>query len=289
MKKSFGKRLASLFKSKKQYDDRFFESLEDLLIEGDLGAVEAFEISEKLQAMCKKSRVSDAEALKMLKEELSQYVKSYFPIIDKEKLNLILVLGVNGVGKTTTIAKLASKYLSDGYRVVMSAADTFRAAASDQLQLHADRVGCRIVKQNPGSDPGSVIYDTITSALAKKEQIIFADTAGRMHTKDNLLKELQKIDKIIRNRITEGNYTKILVIDSTTGQNGVRQAEMFNNAIGVDAIILTKYDSASKGGSIIQIGKKLQIPISFIGTGETYKDISIFDKEEFLNTLLGIE
>jgi fused signal recognition particle receptor len=289
MKKSFGNRLASLFKSKKQYDDRFFESLEDLLIEGDLGAVEAFEISEKLQVMCKKSRVSDAEALEMLKEELSQYVKSYFPIIDEEKLNLILVLGVNGVGKTTTIAKLASKYLSDGYRVVMSAADTFRAAASDQLQLHADRVGCRIVKQNPGSDPGSVIYDTITSALAKKEQIIFADTAGRMHTKDNLLKELQKIDKIISNRITESNYTKILVIDSTTGQNGVRQAEMFNNAIGVDAIILTKYDSASKGGSIIQIGKKLQIPISFIGTGETYKDISIFDKEEFLNTLLGIE
>lgn len=289
MKKSFGNRLASLFKSKKQYDDRFFENLEDLLIEGDLGAVEAFEISEKLQILCKKHRVSDVEALRMLKEELSQYVKSYSPVINKDTLNLVLVLGVNGVGKTTTIAKLASKYLSEDYSVVMSAADTFRAAASDQLQLHADRVGCRIVKQNPGSDPGSVIYDTITSALAKKEQIILADTAGRMHTKDNLLKELQKIDKIISNRISVSNYTKILVIDSTTGQNGVRQAEMFNNAIGVDAIILTKYDSASKGGSIIQIGKKLQIPISFIGTGETYRDISIFDKEEFLNTLLGIE
>jgi fused signal recognition particle receptor len=289
MKKSFGNRLASLFKSKKQYDDRFFENLEDLLIEGDLGAVEAFEISEKLQILCKKHRVSDVEALSMLKEELSQYVKSYSPVINKDTLNLVLVLGVNGVGKTTTIAKLASKYLSEDYSVVMSAADTFRAAASDQLQLHADRVGCRIVKQNPGSDPGSVIYDTITSALAKNEQIILADTAGRMHTKDNLLKELQKIDKIISNRISVSNYTKILVIDSTTGQNGVRQAEMFNNAIGVDAIILTKYDSASKGGSIIQIGKKLQIPISFIGTGETYKDISIFDKEEFLNTLLGIE
>ncbi|NQT57978.1 MAG: signal recognition particle-docking protein FtsY [Bacteroidetes bacterium] len=289
MKKSFGNRLVSLFKSKKQFDESFFENLEDLLIEGDLGAVEAFAISEKLQVLCKKRLVSDEEALNILKSELSQYVKSYFPIIKKDQLNLILVLGVNGVGKTTTIAKLACKYLKEGYSIVMSAADTFRAAASDQLQLHADRVGCRIVKQNPGSDPGSVIYDTITSASAKKEQIILADTAGRMHTKDNLLKELQKIDKIICNRIPIGNYTKILVIDSTTGQNGIRQAEMFNNAIGVDAIILTKYDSASKGGSVIQIGKKLNIPISFIGTGETYNDISIFDKEEFLNTLLGIE
>jgi len=289
MKKSFGNRLASLFKSKKQYDAGFFENLEDLLIEGDLGAVEAFEISEKLQALCKKRRISDVEALEILKEELSQYIKSYPPVIDKDALSLILVLGVNGVGKTTSIAKLASKYLNDGYRTVMSAADTFRAAASDQLQLHADRVGCRIVKQNPGSDPGAVIYDTITSALARNEQIILADTAGRMHTKDNLLKELQKIDKIISNRIASSNYTKILVIDSTTGQNGVRQAELFNDAIGVDSIILTKYDSASKGGSIIQIGKKLNIPISFIGTGETYKDISVFDKEEFLNTFLGIE
>ncbi len=289
MKKSFGNRLVSLFKSKKQYDEDFFEKLEDLLIEGDLGAVEAFELSEKLQVLCKKQQVSDVEALNILKEELSQYVKSYLPVIEKYTLNLLLVLGGNGVGKTTTIAKLARKYLADGYSTVMSAADTFRAAASDQLQLHADRVGCRIVKQNPGSDPGAVIYDTITSAVAKKEQIILVDTAGRMHTKENLLKELQKIDKIICNRIPISNYTKILVIDSTTGQNGFRQAEMFNNAIGVDAIILTKYDSASKGGSIVQIGKKLNIPICFIGTGETYKDISIFDKEEFLNTLLGIE
>ncbi|MBL7007300.1 MAG: signal recognition particle-docking protein FtsY [Spirochaetia bacterium] len=289
MKKSFGNRLAALFKSKKQYDDSFFENLEDLLIEGDLGAVEALHISEKFQNLCKKRRFTDIEALNTLKVELSQYVKSYYPVIDKNTLNIILVLGVNGVGKTTSIAKLASMYLAEGYSVVMSAADTFRAAASDQLQLHADRVGCRIVKQNPGSDPGSVIYDTITSALAKKEQLILADTAGRMHTKENLLKELQKIDKIISNRIPAANYTKILVIDSTTGQNGVRQVEMFNSAIGVDAILLTKYDSASKGGSIIQIGKNLHIPISFIGTGETYKDISIFNKDEFLNTLLGIE
>ena len=145
--------------------------------------------------------------------------------------------------------------------------------------MHADRVGCRIVRQNPGSDPGAVIYDTISSASAKKDQIILADTAGRMHTKDNLLKELQKIDKIIRKRISEENYIKILVIDSTTGQNGIRQAEMFHNAIGITTLALTKYDSASKGGSIIQIGKKFKIPISFIGTGERYNDLSIFNKE----------
>jgi len=289
MRNTFGKKIASLFRSRKVYDEGFFENLEDLLIEGDLGAVEAYAVSEKLQDVCRKKRVSENEALQVLKEELSQFVVTKVPVIDPDRLNMILVLGVNGVGKTTSIAKLAYMYKAEGIIPVLSAADTFRAAAIDQLELHAERVGCRIVRQNPGADPGAVIFDTISSASSKNEQVILADTAGRMHTKENLLRELQKIDKIVRNRIERDCYTKVLVIDSTTGQNGIRQAEMFHSAIGIDSLILTKYDSAAKGGSIIQIGKNLGIPVSFIGTGEKYSDIDIFNKEDFLSSLIGSE
>jgi fused signal recognition particle receptor len=289
MKKTFGQRLASLFRSKKLFDEDFFDNLEDLLIEGDLGAVEAYSLSETIEQLAKKQRLSGDEALAVVREKLSQHVRSQIPRIDPDKTNLILVLGVNGVGKTTTIAKLAARYIGEGFTPVMSAADTFRAAAIDQLQFHAQRVGCRIVSQNPGADPGAVIYDTISSAAARGEQIILADTAGRMHTKENLLKELQKIDKIVNHRIERACYTKVLVIDSTTGQNGIRQAQMFHSAIGVDSLILTKYDSASKGGSVIQIGKDLGIPVSFVGTGEKYADLEVFDRDEFLNALLGTE
>jgi len=220
---------------------------------------------------------------------LSTFAAKYLVLIPIKQTLFSFVLGVNGVGKTTTIAKLAARYIGEGFTPVMSAADTFRAAAIDQLQLHAQRVGCRIVSQNPGADPGAVIYDTISSAAARGEQIILADTAGRMHTKENLLKELQKIDKIVNHRIERACYTKVLVIDSTTGQNGIRQAQMFHSAIGVDSLILTKYDSASKGGSVIQIGKDLGIPVSFVGTGEKYADLEVFDRDEFLNALLGTE
>lgn len=289
MRNIFGKRIAQLFRGRRLFDEEFFENLEDLLIEGDMGAKEAFAISEKIENLCRKERISGEQALEIMKEELSLYANLYTPNLRKNSLNLFLVLGVNGVGKTTSIAKLARYYQKQGITPVMSAADTFRAAAIDQLELHADRVGCRIVRQNPGSDPGAVIYDTISSARSRGEELILADTAGRMHTKDNLLKELQKINKVVMNRVDENNYTKILVIDSTTGQNGVRQAEMFHQAIGVDALILSKYDSAAKGGSIIQIGKDLGIPVSFVGTGERYDDIALFNKDEFLSSLLGLD
>ncbi len=288
MKRNFGKRLASLFRSRKQFDADFFENLEDLLIEGDLGAITSFEVSERLQEACRKKSLETDEAIRLLKDMLGEYISVLEPQPDAKRLNIMLILGVNGVGKTTTIAKLAHKYQLEGFSVVMSAADTFRAAAIDQLKLHAERTGTRIVCQNPGADPGAVIFDTITSARAKDEQVILADTAGRMHTKENLLRELQKIDKVIRNRMGSAVYRKLLVIDSTTGQNGVRQAELFNQAIGIDGIILTKYDSAAKGGSIIQIGKQLKLPIAFIGVGEGYDDLIPFDKEEFLQTLLGM-
>ncbi|MGD1816518.1 MAG: signal recognition particle-docking protein FtsY [Pleomorphochaeta sp.] len=286
----FGAKLKALFSTKK-LDEAFFEDLEDLLVEGDLGATMAMDISDKLRARAKEEKCDTQEGLqKILKEILKNKIKPYEIPVDKNDLTIVLVLGVNGVGKTTSIAKIANRYKNDGYSVILAAADTFRAAAIDQLELHANRLGTRIVKQNNGSDPGAVIFDAITSAQAKKDNLILADTAGRMHNKENLLRELQKIDKIIKSKgIDNAHYKKILVIDSTTGQNGFSQAKMFDDAVKLDAIILSKYDSAAKGGTLVQIGEKLNLPVAFVGVGESYDDIRLFNEDEFLDSLVGLK
>lgn len=277
-----GAKLKALFGFKKTLDSQFFEDLEDLLIEGDFGAKNAMMISDEVK---ERKPQTQEEFLGIVKELLGDKVSGTELVPKKGKLNVYLILGVNGVGKTTSIAKMASYYGKKGYKVVMAAADTFRAAAIDQLDLHAQRTGTRIVRQENGSDPGAVVYDAISSALAKGDDLILCDTAGRMHNKENLVKELQKIDKIIRNRIEPDCYKKILVVDATTGQNSISQAQIFNNAVGLDALILTKYDSASKAGALVQIG----IPIAFVGTGEHYEDIHVFDKDEFLTGLAGLD
>jgi len=280
-KMGFGARLASFFGFRKTLDEKFFEDLEDMLIEGDFGARNAYNISEMVQDSKPKT---EEEFLQLVRNALDDKVKGIELLPDPSKLTVYLVLGVNGVGKTTSIAKMATYYKNKNYKVVMAAADTFRAAAIDQLELHSTRTGVRIVRQNNGSDPGAVIYDAITSAQAKGDNLILCDTAGRMHNKENLMKELQKIDKIIRARVEPENYKKILVIDATTGQNAVSQAELFNQAIGLDALILTKYDSMAKGGAVAQIG----IPVAFVGTGEHYEDLEVFDRDSFLSSLAGI-
>lgn len=287
--KGFRDKIKNLFSSRK-IDEEFFEELEDTLIEGDLGARLTEEITEELRKAAKSEKAKTVEDLQhLMKEILSPYITSWQPEIRKGELSVFLILGVNGVGKTTSIAKLASYYASQGYKVVLAAADTFRAAAVDQLDIHADRLGIRIVKQRTGSDPGAVVYDAITSAQAHGDDIILVDTAGRMHNKENLMKELQKIDKVIKARgVREENYKKFIVIDSTTGQNGLSQTMLFNQAVPLDGVILTKYDSAAKGGALVQIGQQLSLPISFVGTGETYKDIHPFDKEEFLDALVAL-
>ncbi len=287
MKLGFGKKLASIFNRSIRYED-FFEELEDLLIEGDLGASIAMQVSEDLQDYCRSNKVASQQDLLLeMKRMLFQWVTP-LELTVEDPPQVFLVLGVNGVGKTTSIAKMASFYQDKGLKVVLSAADTFRAAAIEQLELHGQRVGCRIVKQRHGSDPGAVVFDTIQSAISKHEDLVLVDTAGRMHTKANLVKELQKIHKIIDGRLPGKTCRNLLVIDATTGQNGYQQAEMFHEAVGIDALILTKYDSASKGGTIIQIGKKLNIPIAFVGVGEKYGDIRLFNPDEFLDTLLGL-
>ena len=289
MKKKFGDRLKALF-GIKTFNEQFFEDLEDFLIEGDLGAKLAMEISDEMRKMAKSEKPTTQEDLQlMVKRFLSSKVRSYLPELDKDELTVFLILGVNGVGKTTSIAKMAQMYKDQGYSVMLAAADTFRAAAIDQLEIHAQRLGCRLVKQKSGSDPGSVVYDAITSAKARGEHLILVDTAGRMHNKENLLRELSKIDKIVQGRgVDPAHYMKFLVIDSTTGQNGISQADLFNQAVKLDALILSKYDSLAKGGSLVQIGEKFDIPIAFVGTGETYADMHPFDKDEFLNSLVGL-
>ncbi len=289
MKKSFGARIKALFTIHK-IDDEFFEELEDLLIEGDLGAATAMELSDALRKKVREEKLKNPDLLQhRMKDILREKLKTINLDPSKGTPSVYLVLGVNGVGKTTTIAKMAYKFMNDGNRVVLAAGDTFRAAAIDQLQLHAERLNTRIVKQRPHSDPASVMFDAIESAKAKGDQLVLADTAGRMHNKENLLRELQKIDKVIRSRgVEDKDYRKLLIIDATTGQNGISQAQLFNDAVGLDGVILTKYDSAAKGGSLIQICEKLGIPIAFVGVGESYNDLKEFDPEEFLDTLVGL-
>ena len=277
-----GAKLKALFSGfRKTLDQSFFDNLEDLLIEGDFGAKNAMLISDEVNERKPKT---EEEFLAIVRELLEDKIKGTELMPDKNELTVYLVLGVNGVGKTTSIAKMATYYKKEGYKVVMAAADTFRAAAIDQLELHSERTGVRIVRQENGSDPGAVIYDAISSAQARGDNLILCDTAGRMHNKENLVRELQKIDKVIRNRIPPENYKKILVIDATTGQNSISQAQIFNEAVGIDALILTKYDSAAKAGALVQIG----IPVAFVGTGEHYEDIHVFDKDEFLTSLAGL-
>ena len=285
----FSAKIKQLFSSRK-IDEAFFEELEDTLIEGDLGARLTDEIIETLRKEAKaKNLVEAADLQNLMKELLSQYIHAY-DVELKDGLNVFMILGVNGVGKTTSIAKMAKWYTKKGEKVLLAAADTFRAAAVDQLDIHAERLGMRIVKQKMGSDPGAVVYDAVTSAIAQGDDLVLADTAGRMHNKENLMRELQKMDKSVKGRGVKGeNYKKFIVIDATTGQNGLSQAMLFNQAVKLDGVILTKYDSAAKGGALVQIGKNLGIPIAFVGTGEGYDDIHPFDKEEYLNALIGLD
>ena len=288
--KKFGEKLKNLFGGRK-INEEFFEELEDTLIEGDLGARLTDEIVQSLRDIAKKEGLTEASELQSrMKDILSQYIRSYDRMPEKGELTVYMILGVNGVGKTTTIAKMAKYYTAKGFKVLLAAGDTFRAAAVDQLDIHAERLGMRIVKQKMGSDPGAVVFDAITSAQAHGDDLILADTAGRMHNKENLMKELQKMDKVIKAKgIKEDCYRKFLVIDATTGQNGLQQAMLFNQAVKLDGVILTKYDSAAKGGALVQIGRLLDLPVVFVCVGEKYDDIRPFDKEEYLTSLLGLD
>jgi fused signal recognition particle receptor len=293
-RKGFGARIAELFGIGLDRE-KFYEELEDLLIEGDLGPEATLAAVEELREYSRRNRIASKEQLvEGMKAVLSNYLKAGEPALEPDRLNVYLVLGVNGTGKTTTIAKLADYHRRHRSmdRIVLVAGDTFRAAAVDQLKLHGQRLGVRVVSQSQGADPAAVMYDGITSARSQGEKLVLADTAGRMHNRADLVNELAKIDKVIRGRIEEhpdgGNYRKLLVVDATTGQNGLRQAEIFHEAVGVDGVILTKYDSTAKGGMVVSICRSLGLPFSYIGTGEKYSDIEPFDAGTFLDGLLDL-
>ena len=290
MKESFGAKLKSLFSGKKSINEDFYDDLTDLLVEGDIGAKAAYLLVEELEDVCSKEKITDENQIILkLKELLLRDVKKLSLTPKKDKVNVWMVLGVNGVGKTTSVAKLANLFKARGWEnLVLASSDTFRAAAIEQLAMHGDKIGVRVVSHQHGSDPSAVVFDAAQAIRARGNGLVIADTAGRLHNKENLVRELQKIDKTCASKADPGCYKKILVIDATTGQNALRQAEVFHEAVGLDALIMTKYDSTAKGGVAFTIGKELGLPVSFICTGEKYPDIQEFNPEEYINEFLGL-
>ncbi len=281
-----GGRIRRLF-SRGTFDEELFDQLEDLLIEADVGSRATAEIVDALRET---GRFESTEAvMEALRAEIGARVKSVALEPNPDTVTLYVILGVNGTGKTTTIAKLA-RYFRDERGipgVVLAAGDTFRAAAVNQLAVHGERLGIRVVQQGQNADPGAVIYDALESAASRGERLVLADTAGRMHTRKDLVSQLEKIDRIVRRKMDPENYRRLLVIDATTGQNGLRQAELFNEAVGIDAAVIAKYDSTAKGGIAVPLGANLGIPIAFLGTGERYENLEPFTVDRYLDRLLS--
>jgi len=284
-KKNFTEKVENLLKAFKQVDDDLFDELEEVLVLSDVGVKTSQKIIENLKEKVKKNKISDSQAVKeLLKEEMFNIIN--LPNKLKEKYPLIiLMVGVNGVGKTTSIGKIANLLKSNGKKVIIAAADTFRAAAIDQLEIWAKRVGCDIIKHVEGADPAAVVFDGIQAMRARKADVLIVDTAGRLHTKKNLIEELKKIDRVINQQMPDAEKETLLVIDATTGQNGLIQAKEFNQAVNISGIVLTKLDGTAKGGIVVSICDELKIPVKFIGVGEKIDDLQEFNPKEFVDAL----
>ncbi len=279
--------LGSLVAVFQQVDEDFLEELEEALILADLGSQTAMEAVDELRKRAKRQKIeSQEELVRTIKEILREKMVDDTEMRLDTKPSVILVIGVNGVGKTTTIGKLAYRYNQEGKNVILGAADTFRAAAAEQLAIWAKRAGADIVKHGGGADPASVVFDTIQAAKAREADVIIIDTAGRLHNKANLMNELAKIDRVIERELPEASRETLLVLDATTGQNAVSQAEQFNKAAAVSGIVLTKLDGTAKGGIVVAISGGLRIPVKFVGVGEGMEDLMPFNKEEFMDALL---
>lgn len=271
----------------KKVDDALFEELEEVLIMSDVGYETSSEIIERLRQKAREEKITDAEDIQTALQEIIGDILSEDDdeFVIKTSPAVILVIGVNGVGKTTTIAKLAHLYKEQGKKVVLAAADTFRAAAIDQLQIWADRVGVDIIKQQEGSDPASVVYDAISATKARGADILICDTAGRLHNKKNLMEELSKIHKIIDRELPDAQKESFLILDATTGQNALSQAKNFGEVSDVTGIVLTKLDGTAKGGIVIAIKSEQKIPVRFIGVGEKMDDLQLFNAKDFARAL----
>ena len=276
----------ALLNSFTKIDEDFFDELEESLIMADVGAVTSARICENLRKKVKEEGLSDPASVKgALKEIIAQMLEGDEALNLSTKPSIILVIGVNGVGKTTTIGKLAHNLHEDGKKVLLAAADTFRAAAIDQLQIWADRAGVDLVKHGEGSDPAAVVFDAINAGKARSCDVVICDTAGRLHNKKNLMDELSKIARVIDREAPGSAKEVLLVLDATTGQNALNQAKLFQEAAGLTGIILTKLDGTARGGVVIGIKEELNIPIKYIGVGEQIDDLRPFDSKDFVEAL----
>ncbi len=271
-------------------DEDLYEELEEILVQADVGVNTAMELVEKVRRTVKERRVDDAGELKdILKEHIRDMLGDDTTFLDagSEPPTVIMVVGVNGVGKTTTIGKLAHRYKADGNKVLIGAADTFRAAAIDQLEVWSERVGVDLIKHREGADPAAVAFDSLQAAKARRADILIIDTAGRLHTKTNLMEELKKINRVLNREIAGAPHEVLLVLDATTGQNAVNQARLFGEAVGVTGIALTKLDGSAKGGIVIAIKQVLDIPVKLIGIGEGIEDLRPFSPVDFVEALFA--
>jgi fused signal recognition particle receptor len=286
---SFFNKISKAVIGKSKVDDQVLDDLEEILISSDVGVKTTLKIIDKIENRVAKDKFLNSSELDLiLKEEIIKIIcdseNDNFLSLSKEKPHVILVVGVNGVGKTTSIGKMANYYKSIGLKVMVGAADTFRAAAIDQLQVWSDRVGVELVKQEMGSDPASVAFDTLESAINKNIDVVLIDTAGRLHNKTNLMNELSKIKRVLQKKNINAPHEVLLVIDGSTGQNAFEQAKQFTNVTEITSLAVTKLDGTAKGGVVLGISDQFNIPIKFIGIGEGVEDLQIFDKKEFVDS-----
>ena len=286
---SFFNKISKVVIGKSKVDDQVLDDLEEILISSDVGVKTTLKIIDQIEERVAKDKFLNSSELDLiLKEEIIKIIcdseEDNFLSLDKNKPHVILVVGVNGVGKTTSIGKMANYYKSIGLKVMVGAADTFRAAAIGQLQVWTDRVGVELVKQDMGSDPASVAFDTLESAINKNIDVVLIDTAGRLHNKANLMNELSKIKRVLQKKNINAPHEVLLVIDGSTGQNAFEQAKQFTNVTEITSLAVTKLDGTAKGGVVLGISDQFNIPIKFIGNGEGVDDLQIFDKKEFVDS-----
>lgn len=284
-KKSFSEKLKYIFTGN-DIDEDFFEELEFCLISADIGAETTEYILNEIRKEAKKRKLKTTDQCKdLLKETMQSILDKNVP----EPMNypcVIMVLGVNGVGKTTTLGKLAKRFTDRGKKVVLAAADTFRAAASDQLEVWANRAKVKIVTNDQGADPGAVVYDSIQAAKARNADVLLIDTAGRLHNKVNLMEELKKISRVVQKEYPEAEYHKMIIIDGTTGQNSLSQVELFDEAVGLTDVTVTKLDGTSKGGFLVALANNFDVQIRYVGVGESAEDLIDFDSKEFVDSII---
>ena len=284
-KDNLSSKLRVLF-SKNKLGNEFYEELEEILISSDVSYATAQEVIERIKSQAIEGKLADEEyVIGLLRKALTDILEES-EVEQPEYPCVIMLVGVNGVGKTTTVGKLAHYFLAQGKTVTVAAADTFRAAASEQLSVWAERAKVRIVKHEEGSDPSAVIFDAISSAKAKKTDVVIVDTAGRLHVKDNLMNELRKMDRVVSREYPEAYFLKLLVLDATTGQNAVNQARVFDEAVELDGLVLTKLDGTAKGGFVFSLASELSLPVLFAGVGEKMEDLEIFDSKAFVEGIL---